>query len=47
MKKNKHIGTSFESWLEEEGLLEEVTEAAMKKIAEQYENWEPDPREVH
>ena len=36
----KHIGSSIESWLEEEGILEETTNAAIKsvlawKIAEQ------------
>ena len=31
-KKNKHIGSSFESWLEEAGLREEVTAAAIKSV---------------
>ncbi len=29
---NKHIGSSFDDFLEEEGLLEECTESAIKKI---------------
>ena len=29
-KKNPHIGSTFESWLDEEGLREDVTAAAMK-----------------
>jgi antitoxin HicB len=32
MKKNKHIGSSFESFLEEEGILEEVNVAAIKAV---------------
>ena len=32
MKKNKHIGSSFESFLEEEGILEEVNSAAIKEV---------------
>ncbi len=32
MKKNKHLGSSFEDWLEEEGLLEEVNALAIKSI---------------
>jgi len=32
MNNNKHIGSSFESFLEEEGILEEVTAAAIKRI---------------
>jgi len=31
-KKNPHIGTSFESWLDEEGIREEVTAAAIKAV---------------
>jgi antitoxin HicB len=31
-KKNKHIGSSFESWLDEAGLREEVTAAAIKSV---------------
>ena len=31
MKNNPHIGSSFDSFLEEEGLLEEVTASAQKK----------------
>ena len=35
-KTNPHIGSSFESWLDEEGIREEVTAAAVKQvIAEQ------------
>lgn len=34
--KNRHFGSSFESWLDEEGIREEVTAAAAKSvIAEQ------------
>jgi antitoxin HicB len=33
---NPHIGSTFESWLDDEGILEEVTVAAIKEvIAEQ------------
>jgi antitoxin HicB len=31
-KKNKHIGSSFESWLDETGIREEVTTAAIKSV---------------
>jgi antitoxin HicB len=31
-KKNRHIGSSFESWLDEAGIREEVTAAAIKAI---------------
>jgi hypothetical protein len=31
MRKHKSIGTDFEDWLEEEGILEEVEIAATKK----------------
>jgi antitoxin HicB len=31
-KKNPHIGSSFESWLDETGLREEVTLAAIKAV---------------
>ena len=31
-KKNPHRGSSFESFLEEEGILEEVTMAATKQV---------------
>jgi hypothetical protein len=35
-KKNLHVGSSFESWLDEAGIREEVTLAAIKAvIAEQ------------
>jgi antitoxin HicB len=34
--KNSHVGSSFESWLDEQGIREEVTAAAIKEvIAEQ------------
>ena len=34
--KNAHVGSTFESWLDEKGLREEVTAAAIKSvIAEQ------------
>lgn len=29
---NKHIGSSFDSFLEEEGTLEETTEVAIKRV---------------
>lgn len=32
MKKNKHIGSDFDAWLEEEGILEEVELLAIQKI---------------
>jgi len=35
MKKNKHIGSSFESFLEEDGILEEVNAAAIKTVIAQ------------
>ena len=28
----KHIGSSFDSWLEKEGILEEVTSTAIKRV---------------
>ena len=31
-KKNPHIGSSFESWLDETGIREEVTTAAIKAV---------------
>lgn len=31
-KKNPHIGSSFESWLDEQGMREEVTAAAVKAV---------------
>lgn len=31
-KKNAHIGSSFESWLDEVGIREEVTVAAIKSV---------------
>jgi hypothetical protein len=31
-KKNPHLGSSFESWLDEAGLREEVTAAAIKSV---------------
>ena len=31
-KKNPHIGSSFEDFLAEEGLLEDCTNAAMKRV---------------
>jgi len=31
-KKNPHIGSSFESWLDQEGIREEVTAAAIKVV---------------
>ncbi len=32
MKKNKHHGSSFDSFLEEEGILEEVQAVAIKRV---------------
>lgn len=32
MKKNKHIGSNFDVFLKEEGILEEIEEAVAKKI---------------
>ncbi|MGP9812921.1 Fis family transcriptional regulator [Rhodopseudomonas sp. NSM] len=31
-KKNRHVGSSFESWLDETGLREEVTVSAIKSV---------------
>ncbi|MDR3424836.1 MAG: Fis family transcriptional regulator [Alphaproteobacteria bacterium] len=31
-KKNPHIGSTFESWLDEVGIREEVTAAAVKSV---------------
>ena len=31
-RKNPHIGSSFESWLDQEGIREEVTAAATKAV---------------
>ena len=31
-RKNPHIGSSFESWLDEEGFREEVTAVAIKAV---------------
>lgn len=36
-KKNKHIGSSFDSWLREEGIHEEVTAKALKRVAARQE----------
>lgn len=32
MKKNKHIGSSFDDFLKEEGILEEIEEVVAKRI---------------
>lgn len=32
MKKGRHVGASFESWLEEEGILESATTKAVKSV---------------
>ena len=32
MKKNKHIGSNFDDFLKEEGMLEEIDEVVAKKI---------------
>ncbi len=34
-RKNPHVGSSFESWLEEAGIREEVTLAAIKAVIAQ------------
>ena len=31
-KKNSHIGSTFESWLDEQGIRQEVTGAAIKAV---------------
>jgi hypothetical protein len=31
-RKNPHIGSRFDSWLDEEGIREEVTAAAIKAV---------------
>ena len=31
-KRNPHIGSTFDSWLDEEGIREEVTAAAIKSV---------------
>lgn len=31
-KQNPHVGSTFESWLDEQGLREEVTAAAIKEV---------------
>lgn len=31
-KKNPHLGSSFESWLDQEGIREEVAAAATKAV---------------
>jgi antitoxin HicB len=31
-KKNPHIGSSFDSWLDEEGIRKDVTAAAIKAV---------------
>ena len=32
MKKRKNVGTSFDSWLREEGIYEAATSAAIKRV---------------
>jgi len=32
MKKKGHVGSSFDDWLKEEGLYEEVTASAIKRV---------------
>lgn len=34
-KKNPHVGSTFESWLDEQGIREEVTAAAIKEVIAQ------------
>ncbi|WP_330083375.1 helix-turn-helix transcriptional regulator [Methylocystis iwaonis] len=31
-KQNPHVGSTFESWLDEQGIREEVTAAAIKEV---------------
>ncbi len=31
-RKNPHLGSSFESWLDEQGLREDITAAAIKAV---------------
>ena len=31
-KKNQHLGSTFDSWLDEKGIREEVTAAAVKSV---------------
>jgi hypothetical protein len=31
-RKNPHLGSSFDSWLDEQGIREEVTAAAIKAV---------------
>jgi predicted transcriptional regulator len=31
-KKNPHVGSTFESWLDEQGIREEVAAAAIKEV---------------
>lgn len=31
-KKNPHVGSTFESWLDEQGIREDVTAAAIKEV---------------
>jgi hypothetical protein len=33
----KHVGSTFDSWLEEEGLLESVTADALRRVLERQE----------
>jgi antitoxin HicB len=35
-KKTAHIGSTFESWLDETGLREEVTRSAIKSVARRF-----------
>jgi hypothetical protein len=37
-KKNPYLGSSFESWLDEIGIREEVTAAAIKAVARELAN---------
>jgi len=40
--KNPHVGSSFESWLDETGLREEVTVAAIKAVMARQSGYEAD-----
>jgi antitoxin HicB len=48
MRKKKHIGSSFEDFLKEEGIFEETTTQAVKRvlswqISHQADAYEPEP----
>ena len=45
-RKNQHIGSSFESWLDEEGLRKEVTAAAAKAVIALQLAWEMKKKKI-